>query len=484
MNEDNDGPLTASAFDEREREARLANIWADDLLDRRSEALDLEEYLCARFGRLNDETNDGAFTIAVDAMYGEGKSYFLGRLGDQLKISHPVASINAWSDDTSDEPLTALFVAIEDALTDREPQNKPTPMWLKFRSNSTKLLALAGKAGLKGLAARVITKEGLEEFSDAASDLMDDVYDRWAVEESETFRKRRELISTFKDSLKSRIDEIESMGVIRKPAFIIVDELDRCRPTYAIRMLEEIKHLFDYTGVVFILGTSINALLPSIKAVYGSEFDAREYLHRFVRRTYHLETPSLAKIVFKELSKTNVDLEKLQLFNSDPTNLSERLEYFSNYIAEIMRANKRTARDIDHVAEYIFSFVALWPHQQKIQLGFLLPMILQHHFSIGEFKDSPFTFNYRTPRGQENFGYIRLFQMFDNRSNWNFNDIYNYEGWLADEYYIRHTLNSEGSERSGNIVNIGITAKNDPRYQKTVLNEYRDRVNRVRRTIG
>ena len=65
------------------------------------------------------------------------------------------------------------------------------------------------------------------------------------------------------------------------PLFILIDELDRCRPNYAIELLENIKHIFDIPGIVFIVATDSKQLSHSINAVYGSKFASEKYLKRF-----------------------------------------------------------------------------------------------------------------------------------------------------------------------------------------------------------
>ena len=55
----------------------------------------------------------------------------------------------------------------------------------------------------------------------------------------------------------------------KRKVFVLVDELDRCRPTYAIEMLETIKHFFSLDNYIFVVATDTNQLSHSIKAVYG-----------------------------------------------------------------------------------------------------------------------------------------------------------------------------------------------------------------------
>ena len=67
-----------------------------------------------------------------------------------------------------------------------------------------------------------------------------------------------------------------------KPLVIIVDELDRCKPTFAVEVLEKIKHLFSVKNVVFLLIMNKSQLEESIRSVYGQNIDAHTYLQKFV----------------------------------------------------------------------------------------------------------------------------------------------------------------------------------------------------------
>jgi hypothetical protein len=83
-------------------------IWAGDLFDRQSEARLLIGYIESLAARQSVREDKRASTIAVDASYGEGKTFFLTRLAEHLSINHPVAFVDAWADDLANEPFTAL----------------------------------------------------------------------------------------------------------------------------------------------------------------------------------------------------------------------------------------------------------------------------------------------------------------------------------------------------------------------------------------
>lgn len=63
---------------------------------------------------------------------------------------------------------------------------------------------------------------------------------------------------------------------------IVIDELDRCKPTFAVEILEKIKHLFSVKNIVFLLVMHKQQLEEAIRSVYGSNIDAHTYLQKFI----------------------------------------------------------------------------------------------------------------------------------------------------------------------------------------------------------
>ena len=78
------------------------------------------------------------------------------------------------------------------------------------------------------------------------------------------------LIKKFKTNLKDFANELKEQK--NCPVVVVIDELDRCRPLYAIELLEVAKHLFSVENIVFVLAINLRELGHSIKAVYGSDF--------------------------------------------------------------------------------------------------------------------------------------------------------------------------------------------------------------------
>ena len=83
----------------------------------------------------------------------------------------------------------------------------------------------------------------------------------------------------------------------KQPLLFIADELDRCRPSFAIELLERIKHLFGVPHLVFLLGIDCNQLSQSVRAVYG-EVDAANYLNRFFDIELNLPEPNNSQFLW------------------------------------------------------------------------------------------------------------------------------------------------------------------------------------------
>lgn len=131
----------------------------------------------------------------------------------------------------------------------------------------------------------ILTKIIEDEMVKAAGSLAGDVLDNYL--------QQKEAISEFHNSLASFVERSAN----GKQLIIFVDELDRCRPNYAIELLERIKHLFNIEGLVFVLALDKAQLGHSIEAVYGNEFDSTGYLRRFIDFEYQLKKPDISNYI-------------------------------------------------------------------------------------------------------------------------------------------------------------------------------------------
>ena len=224
--------------------------------------------------------------IAVDGPWGSGKSHFLklwtGAHTLENDGSAKVIYFDAFKHDYFDDPLVALVGQIlEDYSEDKTPDGK-MKTFLKQAGRLVKpatRIALAAGAGFVGEALGKAFEKGTEALAKEGEKALDPVW--------ENESNRRNAMEGFKTALKDLTIENGSKDKPQK-IVIIVDELDRCRPDFALNMLETIKHFFAVENVIFVLGVNLGELENSVKARYGAEIDAGKYLQKFIHIRYEL----------------------------------------------------------------------------------------------------------------------------------------------------------------------------------------------------
>ncbi|MCH2496039.1 MAG: KAP family NTPase [Erythrobacter sp.] len=384
-------------------EAKLAEIWVDDLFERKDEAPFVIGYIESLATRPSTGESK-AFTIAIDAQYGEGKSYFVKCLSEQLKLNHPVAFVDAWADDLADEPLTALAATLKKALEPFVTQPEVAKSLSRFMSKTGKVVKIASMGAVKRAASAALTAGAVESisgildgtsesFSEAAAEvgsetadgLLDDVTEGVkSVTAHDLMEKRvadfeegQAAIREMKESLAAIVSALEKFDK-HPPIVIVIDELDRCRPTYAIKLLEEIKHLFDVGGVVFILALHTDQLAHSVSGAYGSAFDGKAYLRRFVDRQYSLTTPGLRPLIAKLCDDRSLEIHRLIFPITGCPDERIQISYSpSEYIAEYMRIYGLSARDAHQVVDILETSLAL-TNGQNLYGAYLLPLLIGH----------------------------------------------------------------------------------------------------------
>lgn len=286
------------------------DIWGDDLLGRREFADFLTKALVARTELISAKEGQRGWTVALDAAWGAGKSFFIKRWTDDLRRQgYPVVLFDAWENDIGEESSVALMAEINEEMKQwigklskaENIENKARELVVDVGRKLRKSVMPVAKVVASGLLKKAIGV-GLQEIldgSDSADDAdskeegslassADDVLDKVFEVSIEEHQRRKSDIRDFKKALVDLIDLIHKQAGAKYPLFVFIDELDRCRPTYAISMLEEVKHIFGMDKVCFVVSTNLSQLRHSVCAVYGQDFDAEMYLKRFFDQSIEL----------------------------------------------------------------------------------------------------------------------------------------------------------------------------------------------------
>ncbi|MFQ1823593.1 P-loop NTPase fold protein [Aeromonas veronii] len=277
-----------------------------DRLDRARYAEFLTNYLAAEGTQRN-------YVLNLNAEWGAGKTWFIKRWYMELKAHYPTVYIDAWQQDFSDDPLLTVISSIIEQLRDATGKTVAIPDGIK--SKLLGLLKVGGKLVLKS----AIKKAGLEDsdFSVEGEDA-DKLVDTLCSNHKERYESiqylKQEIRQWVEAAVAANLDQLGGQGSLDYPAFILIDELDRCRPSYAVEMLETIKHIFDIKGVVFVLATDTEQLQHAIKVIYGDGFDAESYLGRFFHRRFTLGSISRREFIQQALSDKQLQFENVNVW--------------------------------------------------------------------------------------------------------------------------------------------------------------------------
>jgi len=315
------------------------------------------------------------FVLAVDYQFGTGKTTFVIMWRYYLKsLGYPCIHFNAWETDYTEDPLIAFIGEIqsglETGLVKEEGADKAKKLLDKAKDWGATLvkrtIPLAIRLGTGGIISLDPTTE--QGIADLAAD--------WAKEKIDQYGKDKETVQGFKDTLRQFVKELGSSSVPKpKPLVIFVDELDRCRPIYAIQLLERIKHFFNIEGLIFILSMDKAQIGESIKSVYGKGMDIDGYLRRFIDLDYHLPEPPPAaypKFLFEQFNFLSL-LNNINTGEGSPNDLKEQLIEMFTQLSAIFGLSLR-------VQEQCFTqlaiVVATTKSQKRIYLPFLAALLL------------------------------------------------------------------------------------------------------------
>ena len=269
----------------------IQTAWDGDLWDRRRLGEQLERYV--------DRLQCGA-VLALDARWGEGKTWFVRHWTKHLETKdHNVIYLDAFANDYLDDPFLVITSEIANVLKkDKSTSRKINKLIRLSASVGTALLPFLPKVaftlGLHLIGAGLIStalqqgyesaKDEIEKLSDEASDrIKESIQEKIANHEAE-----KKTLIEFKKHLAETVEKLD------KPLVFIIDELDRCRPDFSIRLIERIKHFFDIPKIVFVLVMNKLQLLQSVKNYYGYDSDLNgDYFEKFI--DYTIEFPKIGE---------------------------------------------------------------------------------------------------------------------------------------------------------------------------------------------
>lgn len=231
---------------------------------------------------------DDSTVITIDAPWGEGKTTFAKMWSALLKDKGcRCIYIDAFANDYLDDAFIVIVGEIvsyvKETYSVGDPIHSAAESLLKKASHAgVKLLSFGAKIGLKAATLGVLKNEDFRDLEEIKEAVTSDSFD-FASNMFETkLREHKADVASIEEFRKDLSDfALQIKKDTSYPLILIIDELDRCRPTYAVDFIEKIKHLFSVKNVVFTLILNKQQLAAAVSSIYGEGIDSFTYLQKF-----------------------------------------------------------------------------------------------------------------------------------------------------------------------------------------------------------
>ena len=298
----------------QEPEVLPADPWDGDKLERADIARRLTNLI---------KFQTDSLVLGLNGDWGTGKTFFLKRWKahlDQKKFN--AIYFNSWEDDFIDDPLIAIISTIA-----RFSKEKGLRKLAKRIKRAARPLIINNVNSL------------LTKYTGATSD-------GWVDKAFENYSLQTESKNQLRQELRALTNELKDKA--RLPLVFIVDELDRCRPTFAIELLERVKHVFDVPGIVFVFGINRPQLCKSIESIYGS-VQSDVYARRFFDMEFVLpdsDSEIFVKHTIQKYGLRSFFKRQIQKKNEDTTR--DEFSIFGDLFSKLCEIMNLSLRDIDH----------------------------------------------------------------------------------------------------------------------------------------
>ncbi len=237
---------------------------------------------------------DEPLVIVLDGPWGSGKSIFVKQWAGLLRErGASVIHFDAFQSDHYEDAFLALSAEIHATAKKTLGGNESTTRRYLNRAKKAGtvlapiVLRVASRAGTAGLLSLEDVEAGGDALKAAAKALGNESAKALEKVVSERLRKaseERAVLEAFREALSEiagKLAEQQAEDGQTFPLVLIIDELDRCRPPFALSVIERIKHLFSVPGVCFVLVAHLPQLEQVVQGAYGATFEAHIYLEKF-----------------------------------------------------------------------------------------------------------------------------------------------------------------------------------------------------------
>lgn len=316
------------------------------------DVLNREKIVEQIFTLINNMTdNEISTSFAINGSWGCGKTFVLDLLQEKLESYQSESSsdnkyfvirYNCWKYDYYEEPLIAIVSSLL-SIIDKKTKIFPNSKRLKEAEG---MLKAAGEALLTIGNATIKNATGVDIGK--ACELIKT--GKHSGDEEYKADNQYDIYFCFKQVMERLSDALDKIANEYSIIFL-VDELDRCLPEYAVKVLERLHHLTgESSKIITIISIDKKQLMTSINQIFGFE-NTEKYLEKFIHFEIKLNIGSVSDRVTEKYK------EYLSLFDKELFPFSDSIEeYFSAVFRDIdIRAQEQLMKKILIVHSLLYS---------------------------------------------------------------------------------------------------------------------------------
>jgi KAP family P-loop domain len=239
-----------------------------------------------RLTRMAERLPEGG-VIGVDGQWGEGKTWLATHWRSSLGLDWPSVYLNAFEWDHQDDAFVAIASSLLEVVKAPGDSSRVGPQLKKMLVKVGAVFLKKAPSAIASMATAGLSDEFTKALGDATASAAEgavEAAEAQMLAVLEAASKREMALEGLRNAVRGFVDAREG----GKPLVVVVDELDRCRPEFALELLERLKHLFDMPGLVFVLFVNRDQLEAAVATRHGSPAGGT-YLDKFV----HLWAPPL-----------------------------------------------------------------------------------------------------------------------------------------------------------------------------------------------
>lgn len=225
------------------------------------------------------------YTFVIDAPWGSGKTFFVKQVARALQMANPTLNQDGANPNATFENITEKLIETPclpiyfNAWEDDHFDNPILPILASIANAVDKQSVKGGKDFGKGVISAIETAASIIGYSVDINGIVENFS---GTDFLAQYKNKKELRVKIDELVKTNLPEVANRAII------FIDELDRCRPEFAIKVLEQTKALFQQKNIVVVYSTDITQLAHSLQGVYGPNFEGRKYLERFYDKRLEL----------------------------------------------------------------------------------------------------------------------------------------------------------------------------------------------------